>query len=285
MGTAPRADVWLLLTYAGSFGSHAFEDSDLPDPVKQHLTAVLERIPHARLQLIRPDLTQDESKIELFMVFGRELDPFYLRYQLASYRELVAFDFDAILNFDRGSAIHALREPLYLVCTNGRRDPCCAQFGLPVFQALHDSLGDRVRQSSHVGGHRFAANVLLFPYGLCYGRILENQVAELLGAVQDGRMLLDKLRGRACYSTNVQAAEALLRQEVGNDDLSAFRLRDEQQIAENHWSIEFEMPGTGETHRVSVEATSSAERDRVSCWSDKLAPATSYKLRSHAVIS
>ncbi len=281
IGTAPRADVWLLLTYSGALSERAFEESDLPGPVKQHLESALERIPHARLQLISPAPEQD--KIELIVASGREIDPLYRRFDLESYEELVDLDIDLILNSSSESANRKLREPLYLVCTNGRRDPCCAQHGLPVFQALHSSLGDRVRQSSHVGGHRFAANVVQLPYGLCYGRIRPEHVAELLDAGRQGRMLLDRLRGRACYPRHIQAAEILLRKEVGADTLEHYRLRDHEQIADDRWRVAFEDPSSGTLHRLELESVTSGERDRVSCWSDKLSSVTRYQLRLHAV--
>src|SRR3546814_4969337 len=50
-------------------------------------------------------------------------------------------------------------EHLHLVCTNGRHDPCCADFGRPVVRALR-AAGVEVMESSHVGGDRFAANIV-----------------------------------------------------------------------------------------------------------------------------
>jgi hypothetical protein len=280
LGTAAHVEVWFMLTYAGPFGAHAFEESDLPDPVKQHLAAELERLPHARLQLIKPHPAQSEERIEFLVVQGLEDDPLYLRFELSSYEDIVDIDIDGIVNSERALANQALREPFYLVCTNGRRDPCCVQSGLPVFQTLRDSLGVLVWECSHVGGHRFAANVLMFPHGLYYGRIQQSQVGELLTAGQRGRILLGNLRGRACHTPVVQAAEVLLRREVGNVDLGAYRLIDEQQVAEDQWMIGFEDPAGGEIHRLSIESSTSSKFDRASCRSDKLAPVTTYHLRS-----
>ncbi len=41
--------------------------------------------------------------------------------------------------------------PLYLVCTNGGRDPCCAERGRPLFRALEPALADRIWECSHIG--------------------------------------------------------------------------------------------------------------------------------------
>ena len=280
LGTAPKVEVWFLLTHPGPFGARAFEDSNLPDPVKRHLAAELERLPHTRLQLIKPHPTQPEDRIEFLVVQGREEDPHYVRFKLTSYEDLMDIDVGGIMISERAPASRTLRDPFYLVCTNGRRDACCAKFGLPIFQTFRDSLGDLVWETSHVGGHRFAANVLLFPYGLYYGRIQESQISELLTAGKRGRVMLDSLRGRACYQPAIQAAEVLLRRETGNIDLGAYRLIDEQQVAEDEWRIGFEDLAGGEIHRLSIESSKSLELDRVSCGSDKLGPVTTYSLRS-----
>ena len=46
--------------------------------------------------------------------------------------------------------------PLLLVCTHGRRDACCAQFGRPTAMALARRYGTAVWETTHVGGDRFA---------------------------------------------------------------------------------------------------------------------------------
>jgi hypothetical protein len=217
----------------------------------------------------------------LLVVHGRAVDPFYARFELLSYEDLLEIDIHGSMDPGRAPTSRALREPFYLVCTNGRRDPCCAQHGLPVFQTLRDSLGDHVWECSHVGGHRYAANVLLFPHGLYYGRIRQDQVGELLSAGRRGQLLLDNLRGRACYTPVVQAAEVLLRQQVVNVDLDAYRLLDERQVTEDQWSITFGVADGAGIHRLLIESSTSSDLDRESCRSDKLAPMTTYHLRSH----
>ena len=60
---------------------------------------------------------------------------------------------------------------LHLVCTNGRHDPCCADFGRPVMRALTDAGAPDAWECSHVGGDRFAANIVCLPEGIYYGRV------------------------------------------------------------------------------------------------------------------
>ncbi len=57
-----------------------------------------------------------------------------------------------------------MTSPLLLVCAHGRRDACCAKLGTPVYESLSPHVDPGLLwQSSHHGGHRFAANVLVAP--------------------------------------------------------------------------------------------------------------------------
>ena len=96
--------------------------------------------------------------------------------------------------------------PLYLVCTHGRHDPCCALRGRPIANALQRLRPGRVWETTHLGGDRFAANVLVLPTGELYGRILEETVPELVRAVDANEILARRLRGRIGMAAVAQAA-------------------------------------------------------------------------------
>jgi len=102
-----------------------------------------------------------------------------------------------------------------LVCTDGQHDDCCARFGRPVYRALCDQAaklggGLSVSESSHLGGHRFAANLLALPSGDLYGRVETRDVAPLLAALEQDRVLRYRYRGRLGCSEAAAAADALL---------------------------------------------------------------------------
>jgi hypothetical protein len=102
-------------------------------------------------------------------------------------------------------------EPLYLVCTHGRHDPCCALFGRPVAAALSAREPERTWESSHVGGDRFGANVVVLPHGFYLGRVIPGRVDEVVDAIGQRRVPLGLLRGRSCYAMPVQAAQHFVR--------------------------------------------------------------------------
>ena len=87
-------------------------------------------------------------------------------------------------------------DPIYLVCSHGRHDPCCGQRGRPVVAALAASRPDRVWQASHLGGCRFAPTVLVLPLGLMYGRVPASAADELIAATEAGQLAKGMLRGR-----------------------------------------------------------------------------------------
>ena len=91
--------------------------------------------------------------------------------------------------------------PIVLVCAHGRRDACCARLGLPLFDALNAQLlPTHLWQSSHLGGHRFAPNVVVLPYGIQLGRIPLERAADVVDLVTAGRIPLDLYRGRTIYA-------------------------------------------------------------------------------------
>jgi hypothetical protein len=99
----------------------------------------------------------------------------------------------------------------FLVCTNGARDPCCALKGASVAREL----GGRATECTHLGGHRFAANVLVLPENLMFGRLDPDAAVTLAAELQTGRLPLEHLRGRCALEPEQQAAEILLRRELG----------------------------------------------------------------------
>ncbi|GAB2691370.1 sucrase ferredoxin [Thalassiella azotivora] len=99
----------------------------------------------------------------------------------------------------------------YLVCTNGRRDVCCAELGRPLAAVLTGLAPDDTWEVTHLGGHRFAATALVVPDGLAYGRLVPDDALDVVTAHAQGRLLVEHLRGRAALAPAGQVAEVALR--------------------------------------------------------------------------
>jgi hypothetical protein len=98
--------------------------------------------------------------------------------------------------------------PVYLVCAHAKHDTCCALRGRPVAAALHAERPGRAWECSHVGGERFAANVLVLPLGLQYGRVLPFAATQFVEAAEAGEVIGALLRGRVGLPSVAQAALA-----------------------------------------------------------------------------
>jgi len=120
---------------------------------------------------------------------------------------------DTLDDVEGGEPIDA---SMVLVCCHGRRDPCCARLGTPVFDALGPHVsGETLWQSSHLGGHRFAANVLVLPEGILLGRVRPADAPGVAAELAAGRIPLEHYRGRTIHPPEAQVADAAVRQRLG----------------------------------------------------------------------
>lgn len=120
--------------------------------------------------------------------------------------ELLDLDVPGLLNV---SGAGGSTEPVYLVCAHGTHDACCAIRGRPVAAALESRRAGQVWECSHVGGDRFAANLLVLPAGLLYGRVQPEQADHLATLTDRGLVEADALRGRVGFTSAEQAAMVL----------------------------------------------------------------------------
>jgi hypothetical protein len=120
----------------------------------------------------------------------------------------------AALAEGRSVGLPAWGEPVVLVCTHGRHDTCCAERGRPLAAELAQHEPGRVWECSHLGGDRFAGNVLVLPEGLGFGRVSVAAAAGLLHGLDRGVLDLDLLRGRCTLPMAAQYAEVQLRRQL-----------------------------------------------------------------------
>jgi len=222
VGTASTVRRYLLLESPGPWGAEVLRDSRLPLEVKRELRA-RSRESGVRVLLIRRHRQRAVGASRQFFIADAGLpQPTLVHGELSDQREILDIDLTAPAN------VQARADTQFLVCTHGRHDPCCAERGRPLARALSAAFGDQTWECSHLGGDRFAGNLLCLPHGLSYGRVAPEDAAAIAAGHLAGRLDLTHLRGRAAYGFAVQAAEWHLRnrlQLVGIDDLV---------LAENH---------------------------------------------------
>src|SRR5262249_31051782 len=158
-GTASASKVWLLLEHSDPWGRQALLDNRMPDRVKTRLKTTLDYIEGGRFQLIRQEHSQTRL-INFFIVVASESSPRIQHFKLKDYDELMDLDIHGLIRKPYSSTGAHDKSPLYLVCTDGIHDKCCAKYGLRTYKFMRQKFGDRVWESSHVGGDRFAANLV-----------------------------------------------------------------------------------------------------------------------------
>jgi hypothetical protein len=154
--------------------------------------------------------------------------------------------------------------PLFVVCTHGRRDPCCAERGRPLAQGLAASFPDITWESTHVGGDRFAGNLVAFPHGLYFGRVEPEEAPEIVRAYAEGRIgRLDRYRGRSSDAFHVQTAERAIRDHLDLDRIDAVSPEGSDRRGDR---AEVTFATTEGAHRVRLERTL-GEPMRLTCHS------------------
>lgn len=240
VGTAPEAVAWVVLEQPGPWGRKALIESHL-DPALGEALEVAAAAHHARVALVRrpgrhPDYSDSPSR-RVWIASTRPQHSWLLGGWVDDIADLGSLAWSGISEGDLPGvqrSVPGLRvetDPLLLVCTNGRRDVCCAINGRALVTTLHDRLVGRIWETTHLGGHRFSPTAVLLPSGVTYGRLNpEHAVAAYEGAVA-GQVVMDGYRGRATYSRPGQAAEAAVRAaagEYGLDTLDVLSVGDNE---------------------------------------------------------
>ncbi len=111
-------------------------------------------------------------------------------------------------------------DPFFVICTNGKKDKCCAKFGFPVFKFFESFNADvNVWECTHVGGDRFAANVIAMPFGIYYGHVAVEDVGHIMVRTLLRKIYKNKFRGASRRSFYEQAIECHLREHLQNYDI------------------------------------------------------------------
>ena len=234
-GTGGFGARWLLIEIDGAWGTHAFFQSRLDPAIGR---AVVRRAEGAGIRpvAIRP--------------FGRRADE---RRAQQRWRWAIA---DARPGFETirwgvvddpadlldipldGTAGSASDRPVFLVCTHARHDQCCAVRGRPVAEALANAFSEETWESSHLGGDRFAATMIVLPHGLYYGRVPAAAAKTIVDRYLHGEIVEQYYRGRSSMSNVAQAAQSFARTASGDVRIGAFPPLREERIADGGWRVD-----------------------------------------------
>jgi hypothetical protein len=254
-GTAPGEGVWLLVEQPGPWGRKALRESDLPDDVAALLGGLGAHVapgaPGVRVQLVRrPGRSAVAPGAGRTVLAARPGGPggalVVTRLEVHDLRALLDHD-PADLAAGRLAGAAPYGGPLWLVCTNGRRDVCCAELGRPVAAALAERWPEATWESTHLGGHRFSATLLALPAGVALGRLDPATALAACAELEARRLPLDVARGRTGQPASAQVAELALRRRLGLTGLDAVAVVDT-----GAGGVELEVRGAGQRWYAAV---------------------------------
>jgi hypothetical protein len=255
-GTAAPAAGYVLVEQPGGWGRQALTSSRLDPDVGQALSARAIALGLRALLVRRPGRHPEPVRRRWSVVSsraGREVSQWG---DFGADEELLTLPLD-------GSAGSPSYQPFFLVCTHGRHDTCCAVEGRPVAAALERVRPGAVWECSHVGGDRFAANVLAMPYGLYYGRVRPEDAEDLVAAHDRGEVLPHLLRGQSTTVPAAQAAIAHARSVLGERRLEALAPAGTIHLGGGRWQVRLRR---SPKHLIAtVQATASAEPGLLTC--------------------
>ncbi|UGY94036.1 sucrase ferredoxin [Streptomyces gobiensis] len=266
--TAAPARTWLLIEQPGPWGSNALVQSHLDPALGRALEEAAEGT-GVRIALIRrPGRHADCHGPVRRRVFAAHTVPgrSWIRTaaDVGDPERLRELDFTALGAGDHNGLWDPYDgHPLALVCTNGKRDRCCALLGRPLAAELAASGGADVWEITHIGGHRFAPTLLVLPQGYAYGRVEAPAVKALLAAVRDGRVVVERCRGRSAWERPGQAAELAVRELTGENGADALTVADTEEH-DGGWVVTV-THRDGRSWLVSVTASTDAPPAAASC--------------------
>jgi hypothetical protein len=275
-GTASTVRAFLLVEHQGPWGVNALRDARLPDGLGDSLARAASAARVRPLLIRRPVRRARPDGTRVFAAFAHPSRPWLETTVLADPHELLDLDLPA-LGAGRSPGLTPSDASVLCVCTHGRHDACCAERGRPVAAALAEAHPEDTWEVSHIGGDRFAGNMLVLPHGLYYGRVDPVSAVTIADRHAAGELELDHLRGRSSYATAVQRAEIALRRELGETRHTAVRLLSRRQDDEVTEAV-FEAGGVRWT--VRVRTVRSDETFQLTCRAARDNPVPTHEVLS-----
>lgn len=271
-GSASTVRAFVAVEHPGPWGVRALVDSRLPDPVKTYLRGV-EAQRGVKALLVRRPMGGSRTASGVRVLVAHAVGGWFESTTLDRVEDVTDLDL-ADLTTGRSPGLDRVADPAYLVCTHGRHDACCAERGRPFAASLAALAPEQTWEVSHIGGDRFAANALVLPWGLYYGRLEAPAAARFAQEHANGRLDLDHLRGRSRYAFAVQYAEIELRRRREDTRIEPYLLRSARregavtsavlEVDGEQWRADVETtPGPAEVLTCRAGTTSPAPRHRL----------------------
>jgi len=274
--TASHVRNWLMLEQPGAWGPDALMQSRLPRRVARALHELGHELGIRVILIRRHNRRPNGLNVFLAHTGGSRTRPLLLHGVVDDPASLLEFDLSPLT---AGRAVgfgSPLEGPLVLVCTNGRHDVCCAERGRPLYRALAEEFPEQTWECSHIGGDRFAGNAVCFPHGVYFGWLEPQDAPGTIRRYAQGAIDVDHYRGRASWSTDIQAAEHFLRSELGLTGIDELVPRRRIALGDGGAEVLFETR-SGEGHVVVVRRVTAGEPAFLTCQANTTASPVRYE--------
>ncbi|EME16484.1 sucrase ferredoxin [Rhodococcus triatomae] len=214
---AGHTRLWVMVEHPGPWPKSA-PSGLLPDTLLDRIDSLDDP---ARLVLIRRPRHRRVTEPRWILAWSDGVTHWMREGTIADYAELGDLPFETCAAGAEPDVGTPRRTPLFVVCTHGKKDACCAELGRPIVGALSQVDGADVWECTHIGGDRFAANMIAFPAGVYFSRLGAESARTTARDYLDGRMALTHLRGRAALPQQAQVAEHAIREAARVTDVDA----------------------------------------------------------------
>ena len=294
-GTASFAKAVVVIEQSGPWGREALTQSHLDAGVAAELARRVDGLPvkiflarasgrHADIHVVPP--TQ-----RVWAAVVHPAPPRWTSWTISDPTALRDLDLSALAAgvLPSGDG-HQAPPATMFVCSNSKRDVCCAREGreLAAELAADPIWRDRVWEISHLGGHRFAPTALVLPLGVVYGRLDVVSAWACLAAAEIGEILAEHQRGLMGLDPVAQAADIAVRERSGvhrADGVQVVEVLAGARGGElDGWSV---TATTADSTRWSVVVTQERGPDRRESCAKLAVPMTYYRavILDHAAIA
>ena len=246
-GTTPKVNYWILIEYNSEWEENVLKSINISQAVKSKISELLQSREYTRLQWIKR-VNNNDDLITLYFAESTELNKNLYKRQIAAYEDILRLNFKNIHTDNYRS-----ETPLLLICTHNSYDSCCGKQGFSLYKDVCDDNYFDVWQTSHLGGHRFAPNVLLLPEGLYYGRVDSSKYETIKNDFINNQLSIEILRGRSFHDKYIQAADHYLRISIGNSDFDSLNYISSGKLNEQAICVNFKYAASNSSYKVIIE--------------------------------